>query len=81
MSSRVDIEIGKRIRMRRKQIGMTQKALGKACGITGVQISKYECGINSLSVAKLCDIAICLNVPEHTVVKGLNNASVIAADG
>lgn len=34
--------IGKRIKLRRKELGMTQTDLGKACGVTYAAISQWE---------------------------------------
>lgn len=49
----VDTFIGKRLRLRRIEFGLSQETLGKLIGVTFQQIQKYEKGINHLSAAKL----------------------------
>jgi transcriptional regulator with XRE-family HTH domain len=38
----IDVHVGSRLRMRRMMLGMSQKKLGKALGITFQQVQKYE---------------------------------------
>lgn len=54
---RIDVEVGKRIRMRRDAIGMSQSELGEACGITFQQIQKYEKGTNRVGASRMHQIA------------------------
>lgn len=58
-----DNEIGRRIKMRRLEIGMSQESLGKALTLTFQQIQKYEKGINRVSSGRLRQIAKILDVP------------------
>lgn len=53
----IDVEIGKRIRHRRWQLGMTQQQLGEKCGVKFQQIQKYETGANRVSASRLWEIA------------------------
>ena len=46
-----DVEIGRRIKLQRLAKGMSQTALGEACGITFQQIQKYEKGTNRVGGA------------------------------
>lgn len=59
----VDVHVGKRLRLRRSMLGMSQQALGKATGITFQQVQKYERGINRVGSSRLFDIANVLSVP------------------
>jgi transcriptional regulator with XRE-family HTH domain len=59
----VDVHVGKRLRLRRSMLGMSQQALGKATGITFQQVQKYERGINRVGSSRLFDIANALSVP------------------
>ena len=59
----VDIYVGKRLRMRRTMLGMSQEALGRAIGVTFQQIQKYERGVNRMGSSRLFDFARILNVP------------------
>ncbi|WP_375654372.1 MULTISPECIES: helix-turn-helix domain-containing protein [unclassified Bartonella] len=58
-----DIFIGKKIRLRRKMLKMSQKTLGQHLGVTFQQIQKYENGLNRVSAERLKEIADILNVP------------------
>ncbi len=58
-----DIFIGKKIRLRRKMLKMSQKTLGQHLGVTFQQIQKYENGLNRVSAGRLKEIADILNVP------------------
>lgn len=58
-----DREVGRRIRMRRHEIGISQIALGDALDLTFQQIQKYENGTNRVSAGRLQHIAKFLKVP------------------
>ncbi len=45
----IDLLVGKRIRLRRKRLGMSQTTLGNALGVSFQQIQKYEKGLNRVS--------------------------------
>ncbi|WP_039962173.1 helix-turn-helix domain-containing protein [Bartonella elizabethae] len=59
----IDLLVGKRIRLRRKRLGMSQTTLGNALGISFQQIQKYENGLNRVSAGRLMQISDILNVP------------------
>ncbi len=59
----VDIHVGKRLRLRRSVLGMSQESLGKAIGVTFQQIQKYERGINRIGSSRLYDFAHVLRIP------------------
>ena len=40
--------VGERVRLRRKELGLSQEKLGKAVGVTFQQIQKYENGVNRI---------------------------------
>jgi transcriptional regulator with XRE-family HTH domain len=58
-----DIEIGRRIRLRRVELGMSQADLGDKLGVSFQQIQKREKGINRTSGAQLQQTATALDVP------------------
>lgn len=58
----IDIHVGRRIRMRRLWIEMTQETLAKALGITFQQLQKYEKGTNRVGASRLQAIAKVLEV-------------------
>ncbi|WP_375608441.1 MULTISPECIES: helix-turn-helix domain-containing protein [unclassified Bartonella] len=58
-----DIFIGKKIRLRRKMLKMSQKTLGQHLDVTFQQIQKYENGLNRVSAGRLKRISDILDVP------------------
>ncbi|WFU86331.1 helix-turn-helix transcriptional regulator [Rhizobium sp. CC1099] len=58
----VDQEVGKRIRVRRQQLRISQAALGAGVGVSFQQIQKYERGVNRVSSSVLYEIAAVLDV-------------------
>ena len=58
-----DSEIGRRIRLRRMELGISQTDLGNVVGITFQQIQKYERGTNRIAATRLRQIAQKLEVP------------------
>ncbi|WP_375695982.1 helix-turn-helix domain-containing protein [Bartonella sp. AC67GZZY] len=67
-----DISIGKKIRLKRTMIGMSQKKLGSQLGVTFQQIQKYEKGFNRIGAGRLQEIADILNVPISFFYSGLS---------
>ena len=58
-----DKHVGKRVRMRRKMLSMSQTKLGTALGLTFQQVQKYEKGTNRIGASRLQHIASVLQVP------------------
>ncbi len=52
----LDIALGARIRMRRRELNISQDALAKQIGITFQQVNKYEHGANRVSFSRLVEI-------------------------
>lgn len=67
----IDIEVGRRIRLRRTEIGMSQTQLGDELGITFQQVQKYEKGVNRVGASRLVKISEVL----QTSVQFLTNQS------
>ncbi len=59
----IDVHVGRRVRLRRTLLGMSQEQLGEALNITFQQVQKYERGSNRISASRLWDIAQILDVP------------------
>jgi transcriptional regulator with XRE-family HTH domain len=59
----LDALIGARVKLRRKELGMSQSVLGAKLGITFQQIQKYENGTNRISAGCLYEISRALSVP------------------
>lgn len=69
----IDRHVGLRIRMRRKELGMTQDKLAQALGLTFQQVQKYERGANRVSASKLWEMARALKAPVAYFYDGLGD--------
>ena len=58
----VDVHVGKRVRLRRALLGMSQEQLGASLNITFQQLQKYERGANRISASRLWDFSQILDV-------------------
>ncbi len=59
----MDEHVGKRIRLRRRLLGLTQSELANRMGVTFQQVQKYEWGANRVGAGRLYDLSIALDVP------------------
>ncbi|MEK9849279.1 MAG: helix-turn-helix transcriptional regulator [Candidatus Puniceispirillum sp.] len=59
----IDMHVGKRVRLRRTLLGLSQEQLGADLNITFQQVQKYERGTNRISASRLWDISQILDVP------------------
>ncbi len=59
----IDIHVGKRVRLRRTLLGMSQEKLGKAIRLTFQQVQKYERGTNRIGSSRLYQLSQVLDVP------------------
>ena len=75
----VDEHIGRRIRERRRALGMNQTTLADALGLTFQQVQKYERGFNHVSACRLYEIAGILNVAIGNFFDGLPSTTDTAA--
>jgi transcriptional regulator with XRE-family HTH domain len=67
----IDVHLGRRLRRRRRLLGLTQQELAGACGVRFQQIQKYECAANRMSAARLWQLAEVLEVPISYFYEGL----------
>lgn len=58
-----DADIGRKVRARRLEMGMSQTDLGGLIGVTFQQIQKYEKGVNRIGGGRLGRICETLHVP------------------
>jgi transcriptional regulator with XRE-family HTH domain len=70
----LDEGLGLRVRLRRKELGLSQSALAEAVGITFQQIQKYETGANRISFSRLVEICIALNSSVAAMIGSLDSA-------
>lgn len=59
----IDVHVGKRLRLRRTLLGMSQERLGELLGLTFQQVQKYERGVNRIGSSRLFELAQILDVP------------------
>jgi transcriptional regulator len=58
----VDLHVGRRMRLRRNLLGISQETLAGQLGLTFQQVQKYERGLNRISSSRLFDISKVLRV-------------------
>ena len=68
---RINSDVGRRLRARRRLLDMSQKEVAKRCGLTFQQIHKYESGLNRISVAKLVQLSRALDVAPAYFLEGI----------
>ena len=62
-SGKPEIEMGKKIRLRRVEQHISQSELGEKLGVSFQQVQKYEKGVNRVVASRLQQIATALEVP------------------
>lgn len=68
----IDIYVGRRLRARRRLLGLTQEKLAQAVNIRFQQIQKYESGANRVSASRLWALAKALDVSVGYFFEGVN---------
>ena len=63
MEENFNSHIGKKLRMRRLSLGLTQTKVAQAINVTFQQIQKYEKGTNGVSSSRLLQLSQFLKVP------------------
>ena len=71
MTDNTDLNVGKRLRRRRRLLGMTQQDLASMVGVRFQQIQKYECGANRVTASRLYHLSRALNVSVQYFFDGL----------
>ena len=74
MATDIDLHLGRRLRRRRRLLGLTQQQLAIQVGIRFQQIQKYECGANRISAARLWQLSEALETPISYFYDGLAEA-------
>jgi len=73
MTDDTDLHIGKRLRRRRRLLGMTQQDLAEKIGVRFQQIQKYECGANRVTSSRLYNLSKALNVSIQYFFDGIES--------
>ena len=75
----IDRHVGLRIRLRRKELGISQEKLAESIGLTFQQVQKYERAANRVSASKLWEVARALNTSIAYFYEGLGTDGAIPA--
>lgn len=78
MAKEIDLHIGRRLRRRRRVLGLTQQQLGERLNIRFQQVQKYECGANRVSAARLWYLARALETDISYFYDGFDDRHVTA---
>ncbi|HTT98001.1 MAG TPA: helix-turn-helix transcriptional regulator [Rhizomicrobium sp.] len=70
----LDIALGSRVRLRRKELGFSQDQLARAVGITFQQVQKYEHGTNRISFSRLVEISEALECSVGDLIGNLDKS-------
>ncbi len=71
MTNEIDQHLGKRLRQRRRTLGLTQQQIAEAVGVRFQQIQKYECGSNRIAASRLWLMAQALDISVSFFFEGL----------
>ena len=86
MEENFNVHLGKKLRMRRLSLGLTQTKVAQAINVTFQQIQKYEKGTNGVSSNRLMQLSQFLKVPiiyffeDYKDFKNPNPAELINED-
>ena len=72
-----DVIIGQMICNWRKKLGLSQKDLADAIGVSFQQVQKYETAGNRISVSRLYDIARVMQIPISAFFTEVRNISTL----
>jgi transcriptional regulator with XRE-family HTH domain len=79
MEQKIDTLLGRRLRIRRRLMGLTQSQLALMVGVRFQQIQKYESGANRISASRLWRFCQALGAPVSYFFEGLPSAPGQAA--
>jgi len=83
MEESFNVHLGRKLRMRRLSLGLTQTKVAQAINVTFQQIQKYEKGTNGVSSNRLMQLSQFLKVPiiyffeDYKDFKNINSAESI----
>jgi transcriptional regulator with XRE-family HTH domain len=77
----IDVHVGKRLRLRRTLLGMSQERLGELLGLTFQQVQKYERGANRIGSSRLFELGQILDVPVSFFFDDMADAGLMAQRG
>ena len=69
----IDVQLGCRMRSRRRLLGLTQQDLAESIGVRCQQVSKWEIGFNQMTASRLFAVSQALEVPVSYFFAGLED--------
>jgi hypothetical protein len=72
----IDRHVASRVRLRRREMGLSQETVADALGVTFQQFQKYEQSINRISAGALYRLALTLEVPVQYFFEGLKGRRI-----
>lgn len=79
-ANRIDMHVGRRIRLRREMLGYTRDQLAGALDVSESQIIKYERGAHRVSAGSLFILCKFLDVPAEWFFKGFREVAGSSPD-
>lgn len=76
-TTNIDSFIGRKVKQRRSELGISQGKLGEYLGVSFQQIQKYENGKNRISASSLVQISRILGVDFSYFVDGCDGAKAL----
>ena len=73
MEENFNIHLGKKLRMRRLSLGLTQTKVAQAINVTFQQIQKYEKGVNAVSILNELKLAEFLKCDRNYFVQPITD--------
>ena len=80
MEENFNIHLGKKLRMRRLSLGLTQTKVANAINVTFQQIQKYEKGTNGVSSSRLLQLSNFLKIPVTYFYENYTDSKINSAD-
>jgi len=80
MQVSIDVFVGRRLRGRRRLLGLTQTQVANAAGVRFQQIQKYESGLNRIPAGRLWALSNALGVTVTYFFEGLDVAITTRPD-
>jgi transcriptional regulator with XRE-family HTH domain len=81
MADEIDVHLGRRLRRRRRLLGLTQQEVAESCGVRFQQIQKYECAANRMSAARIWRLAEVLETPVSYFYEGFAETRARGEEG
>jgi transcriptional regulator with XRE-family HTH domain len=72
--------LGRRLRLRRRLLDLTQGQVAARCGLTFQQIQKYEAGGVAIPFGRLVTLASILEMPIEDLVQGVVSGDTTSSD-